>query len=491
MKKFQYLIVALLLIFLIVSASGKTVNFDKSSGTNYFKGSISVGSGTVAVSLAAVQDATTPKSDIQTSASDAGGDASAGQDTSAAGQAVFTASAAANSNGDSARTNDLASGDNAAVETEQGAHATDTEAGAGQHDTTVSGEVASASSSATSNEGCEVTSASSSASATDGTVTVDHQGAEAGNSAQAGQEAAAQGQTASLTTSTSNGVVSATTSTTATNGNVEGEQHAGAGDNGAGASQDTVAEGDTACAETTVTKEQRGPDTIASVTASASDKDGGVATVSVEQHAGAGTSYSAGAGAQQNAAVSGDKGEITATVTARPGTASAVTTVKNGFAFVTEQNVEAEHHEVEAEQSGGLMGSSGSMVTSANGNGDSATTFDFASGGHDPQGFVVIASEQEAEAGHSASASQDSVIGATGRAVAGTVVEDKWGNNAGTIAKLNDGGLIETKQGAAAGGIFFYPIVAAGGVGAGQVTDLSALNGGSTESWASNKHADE
>jgi hypothetical protein len=475
-----------LFVFLIAYASGYTVDFDKSSGNNYFQGSISVSGGKVAVSLAAVQDATTPKSDIQTTSSDAGGDVSAGQDTSATGEAVFTASVAANSDGDSARTNDLAAGDNAGVTTEQGAHASDDEAGAGQHDTTVSGEVAAASSAATS--GCDDTS-SSSASAIDGTVEVDHQGAEAGDSAHAGQEAEAQGEVASLTTSASNGDISATTSTTAVNGEVQGDQEAGAEDYGAGANQDTNAYGDVVCAETSVTKEERGPDTTADVTAFASG-DGGLADITVEQHAGAGED---GAGAQQSGIAFGDDAAFTASVSDNKGNEASAIIAADDAVIVdaTSQSVHIEQEcrdtEVEAEQSGGMLdGSWGIMAVSASDKkGDYSNAFAVAD---EP---VLIASDQEAEAGHSASASQDTTIVSLGKADAGTNVGDDDGNTACTDAQLDNGGAINTLQGAAADDLHFYPIFSAEGAAAGQLTEIYAFDGASATSSASNKNADE
>lgn len=461
-------------------------------------------------------------------------DAAAGQTATASGQAVFAGSGAGNTNTQYASTGDMAMG--GSIATEQGAHATTTEAGAGQHDTTVAGTSAVAGSTAGNLEGNQE--ATSLAVVDNGVVTVDHQGAGIDSSVGTGQDVSATGENILFTSTASNGQGSAIAITAASSpigiATASADQHAGAGSSGVGAGQDAsanaadiliasdagaagkIAGSFTAVTDGHATVTGQGAEVEINGGASSGQQSDAVgATVAMNAFAGFIFGSSATANVEATDAVVGadqvaewDLGAIAhQDVLATGGSAELTTTAANGGDFagtdagMTNGMVMAMQN-AQAALGMGAQSDQNALVTATGGTGHAETWADAADGngaftfiefGGDhgaPATSGILNTNQYAEAAGYADAWQGSVpqnenfvtvVG--GDASAGSGAYSADGNFALTKAWVDNGGDITTDQGAIAGdGSFdeFGLTFDVDGAAAGQRTEIEIAAPGSS-----------
>jgi len=501
MKLLNYLLVVIVLSIFTTAVSADVLNFGDSSGNSGYHGVVVIGDdGSVALTVAAVQDGTVTSTMTTT---DTGGASVDQTNVAASGEAIFVASGAANTGAQAAGTNVQAYGTDATPATVtsagQGASADTSGAGAGQTATVATGTSASVGTGAglvdNSNVGAgsiasevsetggvtsvavgsqdagisnthvgagqdavtvsggsgtiatDVSTSTTAASAslvTVGTATVSDQGAGAGNSGGgAGQTiVSATGSSTAESSASSNGN-SASATMTETKGALAGDQHAGAGYNGAGADQEGTVSGHTAGMTVAVSNDNGNGESAS--TSTTVTYDGTTHAVISGEQGGSTNNNHAGAGQEVNAA-----GQTISAVSQASGDvagAYASADVTAGTLALTHQGAGASNHGAGASQAALASGSDVALTSSAgNTEGASVTT-----GAGITEGVVQVL-DQDVHAGYdNADGSQQVMvtnvgITANSDGYATTSVVDEHGNMAFTTDSFSGYGLISTAQ---------------------------------------------
>jgi hypothetical protein len=525
----RYLLLGLVVFLLVASASAATYNFGKTHGDSKYEGVIAISDGKVAVSVAAVMEGTMATNQ---EADDTGDEVGTEQSVEAEGTGIFAGSGA--SNGDeSACTNTIASGEDAAVDIEEQEAEVENNEAEAEQEGAATGDSVSMVAAAENDRGKEAVTVAS-ATGEDATLDMDQEAEVERREAEAEQEGKASGEDVLMVTAVDDGRGKEAVTVASAEGEgatLAGEQEAETERRETEAEQEMQATGDT-IAFTTSAEERRDTEVTTSLRVS-----GAVGTVAVEQEAE--LERDEAEAEQEIVNAQGERISAVTSVDTRGKEATSAITLRDGIITYAEQEAELEHNEAEAEQEVQLIAERADVTTSAeNWRGDSAVTHAGVRNGvinvfqeaeaewdgveAEQDGFVdtltilgpgsaimdthivssngneahtgaagdFVYSEQEGGTG-SAWVTQDSIVVADdGHASAWSFARSNEGDTAGTIATVFDGGLIQTEQGAAAGRDHFGP-VQVDGAAAGQITEIVAFDGALTASWASNRRADE